>query len=58
MELGSERVALRDDEQDMFVAAAELGEYVDDWDPVTQTATEKRFTRGEQWKEALNAIRK
>jgi hypothetical protein len=58
MEVDSGRSTLRADEQDMFLAAAELGEYMDDWDPVTQTAIEKRFTRGEQWKEALNAIRK
>ena len=53
----AEARSLRRDEIDLFAATAALGDVLDEFD-VGVGAYERRFVRGEQWKEALTAIRK
>lgn len=53
----SEARVLRRDEGDLFAATAALGDVLDEYDAAAG-AYERRFVRGEQWKEALTAIRK
>ena len=48
---------LRADTRDLWTAVTVLGEEAEEYDAATDTTT-VRFTRGPEWKEALNAIRK
>ena len=53
----TDRRTLRRDEGDLFAATMALGDTLDEFDVATGTH-ERRFARGEQWREALTAIRK
>ncbi len=48
---------LRADTRDLWTAVTVLGEEAEEYDAATDTTT-VRFSRGPEWKEALNAIRK
>ncbi len=49
--------ALRSDERDLWTAVLYLGETVEEFD-FAHNAIVSRFRRNEDWKAALNAIRK
>ena len=49
--------ALKADEKDLFAASVELGADVEEYDAENDTFV-KRFKRGEDWRDAVNAIRK
>lgn len=51
------RRELKYDERDLFAASGALGQELEEWDP-QDGMFHKRFKRSEEWREALNAIRK
>jgi enoyl-CoA hydratase/carnithine racemase len=52
-----EETQLRFDEKDLFSASIALGADVEEYD-IEYDAFVKRFKRGEDWNEAISAIRK
>jgi hypothetical protein len=52
-----QRQALQNDERDLFAAVVALGEESQEYD-LEQDTYVTAFKRSEQWREALNAIRK
>lgn len=52
-----EFVALKRDQNDMFAAVNALGGELEEYD-LEHDVILKRFKRGDDWKEGLNAIRK
>jgi DNA-directed RNA polymerase specialized sigma24 family protein len=57
LEDAKQRQALQNDERDLFAAVVALGEESQEYD-LEQDTYVTAFKRSEQWKEALNAIRK